>query len=303
MRRLVRSRFSVASLALLGGLALGSDQARAGLILDIDAVILRFGFLPGPVLQPAMATGQAVATNTVTGATVTSPMPAAGGIAIAAVGGPPPVAQATIMADLAKDTVSRRVFATPPGSVNGTNVDITKAVMGPPVPVLTGIDVILTVRRDPAETIDAYLGPGDTGTLTDTISVTNLATGATLFNSISTFSDSSPDVVTDSTGQIVWTRAPGFFDGDTAGQPNAFSNNRWVMGPTAAEFTLPLDLAAGEAINVPLDFLETVSASVSGSSIYGFSSSIPEPPALALLGIGLAGLLGAAIRARSRRTF
>jgi hypothetical protein len=291
-------RLAAAGLAMLAGLGLYTGSASAGLIYEIDGVVLRFGFLPPVVLQPAMATGQAVATNTATGATVTSPMPAAGGTAIAAVGGPFSVARAKITANLAKDMTSREVFATPPGSINGTNVDITKAVMSPPVRVLTGIDVILTVRRDPTESIDVYLGPGDTGTLTDNISVVDLTTGATLFNSTSTFSNTSPDVVIDSTGQIVWTRTPGFFDGDTGGQPNAFSNNRWVMGPTAAEFTLPVDLNPGEAADIPLDFIETVSATVSGPSGYGFSSSVSEPSALALFGAGILGVLGISVRRR-----
>ncbi len=301
MRSSTLPRFSAAGLAILGGMVLFTGNARAGLILDIDAVNLRFGFLPPVVLVPAMATGQAVATNTATGATVTSPIPPGGGNATAAVGGPPPVAISTISANLATDTISRVGSATPPGSINGTQVDITKAVMSPPVPVLTGIDVILTVRRDPAETIDAYLGPGDTGSITDNISVVDLATGATLFNSTSVFSNTSPDTVTDSTGQIVWQRTPGFFDGDTGGQPNAFSDNRWVMDPTAAEFTLPIDLAAGEAADIPLDFIETLSGTVSGPSIYGFSSAIAEPSAITLLGIALPGLIGLAARGRRRR--
>jgi hypothetical protein len=296
------SRFVAAGLAILSGLVLCTGNARAGLILDVDGVILRFGFLPPVELVPAMATGQAVATNTATGATVTSPIPPAGGNATAAVGGPPPVAISTITANLATDTTSRFAVVTPPGSINGTSVDITKAVMSPPVPVLTGIDVILTVRRDPAETIDTYLGPGDIGTITDNISVMNLATGATLFSSTSSFSNTSPDIVTDSTGQIVWQRTPGFFDGDTGGQPNAFSNNRWVMGPTAAEFTLPINLNAGEAANIPLDFIETVSGTVSGPSIYGFSSSVPEPSAITLLGVGILGLIGLAVGGRPRKT-
>jgi hypothetical protein len=292
------SRFAAAGLATFAGLVLFAGSAAAGLIYEIDGVVLRFGFLPPVVLTPAMATGQAVATNTATGATVTSPMPAAGGTAIAAVGGPFSVARAKITADLAKDTTSREAFATPPGSINGTSVDITKAVMSPAVPVITGLDVILTARRDPTETIDVYLGPGDTGTLTDNISVVNLATGATLFSSTSTFSNTSPDVVTDSTGQIVWTRAPGFFDGDTGGQPNAFSDNRWIMGPTAAEFTLPVDLNAGEAADISLDFIETVSATVSGPSGYGFSSSVPEPSALVLFGAGILGMIAVTGRRR-----
>ena len=289
-------RRSAIALAILGGLILWINQARADLIFDIDAILLRFGVLPVVQLVPLFATGQAVASNPPN--TVVSPIPPGGGIATAAIGGPPPVAIATISANLANDSTDKVAVATPPGNFAGTAVDIAKAVVITPVLVLTGIDVILTISRDPAETLDAYLGPGDTGTLTDNISAVNLVTGATLFDSTTTFSNTSPDIITDSTGQIVWTRAPGFFDGDTGGQPNAFSNNRWVMGPTQAEFTLPIDLNAGQGANIPLDFVETISGTVSGPSIYGFSATIPEPSTLALLSGGILALLGCAYRRR-----
>ena len=248
-----------------------AQQAQSGLILELTEIELKFGILPLVTTQKT-ATGQAVITGP--GVAKVAPMPAGGGLVEVT---EPGKAKAGAFVDLATQKLWHLWAAKPDSGFTGTGTkaDIDEKVKMQNVTVLTGIDLIFTLKKDPNQQDDIYFGPDVKGRLMNYIVFREVTTGTTLFDSTTTISENAKNLVTDNTGNIKWIRSPGFFGSFLGldGIKNEFSSNRWVREFDPITLDIPVTLNAGASLD--LEFaLENFSSGFAseGTSLYGVSS-------------------------------
>ena len=297
-RRQSGFNFSV-SLLLLGIAFIHSNSAHAGIVTLTETIVLL------GIVEQTVETKTATGSITVTppgGPPITQTMPAAGGsIAIRELFFPFAFARATV--DLATQRQSHAWgYRSGAGYTASASTDIHKSKT---VTSKTVSNIIQrrTIRRDPNEIIDAFFGTGVSGRIDFAISLMDNTSGMSLFDSTTTLTDSSPDVIHDNTGMLTWTRTPGFFDGDEGnlnGLPNLFSNNRWVLDPFSLVFDTPVTLNPGEMyIENIAGFTSSSAVSSVGAGVIGISDlTIPEPSTLLLSGAALVGFLAHSSRRR-----
>jgi hypothetical protein len=270
------------------GLVVCASHAQAGWITTEELI-----FIPGQTVITTTinkrATGQAVLTGPL--GSLQDPVPPGGGRAqVLGQGGS--ISTATVNLQTQRTSHGWIVPSDSGLSGAGTEADIEESITSAVTQTPTSFIVRITRKHDPAQLTGAYFGPGVEGQLNYNMSVLELNSGTTVFNSTSVFTQNSPNTVIDNTGLLTWARLPGFFTGveeigNVGGVQNLFSNNYWFLQPTTVQFDFPVTLLAGQALNLEFAFMDSSSGfATSGTTGFGFSSAIPEPSSFALLILG-----------------
>lgn len=210
---------------------------------------------------------------------------------------PPSKGRILIDADPASERISYARISDIPDPFNtGTKSRgwFEKRITGVEVTEVTTVRTDITVKKVD-QIVDGYLSQNYIGSLIFFIELDELTTGTNIFDSQTTFTNTSSDVIIDSTEVLNWERVPGYFgglgspDSDLGGLINEHSTNRWLLKDFSKQFSFTSVLNPGDALDQVFKFSLSSSSSSSGSTGFSGISDVPEPTTFLLI---LSGILG-----------